>query len=232
VLLASAALVAAAMMGAGPPSPGIGAGSAPVLTPTPFTGVPVLLVPGWLDSERDLAALRIRLLSAGWPTDHVAALTFRVPTGSNRTHAEEIDSAARALMERTGAQELDVVAHSMGGLATRWLLAGTDAPPVRRAVFVASPHRGTYSAYVAWGDGSEEMKPGSPFLDSLNAAPPVPGGVRALTIRTLIDTHIVPAESATLPGVPDETVCCPSHAGLLHDLEVFRIIRRFLDGSP
>lgn len=225
------------------PSGRVSALSAPAFSPAsapvpgrseaiPWPGVPVLLVPGWFDSERDLAALRIRLMSAGWPSDHVASLTFHDPTGSNREHAEEIDSAARALLQATGAEALDVVAHSMGGLAARWFIGGDGAPPVRRAVFVASPHRGTYSAYVAWGDGSEDMKPGSPFLDSLNAGPPVPPGVRALTIRTPIDTHIVPGESATLPGVPDETVCCPTHAGLLRDLEVFRIIRRFLDEAP
>jgi triacylglycerol lipase len=193
------------------------------------TDVPVLLVPGWFDTERDLAALRIRLTSAGWEADHVATVSFADPTGSNRRHAEEIDSAARALMYATDHDELDVVAHSMGGLATRWMMLQPGAPSVRRVVFVASPHRGTLSAYVAWGDGSEEMKPGSAFLDTLNAAPPVPAGVEALTIRTSVDTRIIPGESATLPGVSDETLCCPSHAGLLYDFEAFRIIRRFLD---
>jgi len=191
--------------------------------------VPVLLVPGWFDTERDLAALRIRLISAGWATDHVATVTFRDPTGSSRDHAQEVDSAARVLREATGHEELDIVAHSMGGLATRWFMLRAGSPHVRRVVFVASPHRGTYSAYVAWGDGSREMRPGSAFLETLNAAPAVPIGVEALTIRTAIDTHVIPAESALLPGVADETVCCPSHAGLLRDLEVFRIIRRFLD---
>lgn len=194
-----------------------------------YPGVPVLLVPGWFDTGRDLAALRIRLVSAGWPADHVATVTFRERTGSNRLHAQEIDSVAQALLSATGSDRLDIVAHSMGGLATRWYLKGPGAAVVRRAVFVASPHRGTYAAYLAWGEGGREMEPESPFLDTLNAAPPVPEGVSALTVRTPVDTHILPGESATLPGVPDELVCCPSHAGLLRSLEAFRIIRRFLD---
>ena len=193
------------------------------------TDVPVLLVPGWFDTERDLAALRIRLMSAGWESDHVVTVAFSDPTGSNRDHAAEIAAAAWALLEATGHEELDVVAHSMGGLAVRWFMLQAEAPPVRRIVFLATPHSGTLSAYVAWGDGSTEMKPESPFLDTLNAAPAVPMGVEALTIRTPIDTHVIPGESAILPGVPDQIVCCPSHAGLIRDLEVFRIIRRFLD---
>jgi triacylglycerol lipase len=95
-------------------------------------------------------------------------------------------------------------------------------------VFVASPLHGTWAAYLAWGEGAEEMEPGSAFLDSLNAEPPVPEGVEALTIRSPIDAHILPSESATLDHVPDVTVCCPTHTGLLRDIEVFRVIRRFL----
>lgn len=219
---------AAVSSAAGPGSTGGPTGPTHTPTEAPAAPLPVLLVPGWLDTERDLAALRIRLLSAGWEPGAVAAVTFADPTGSNRIHALELEQAALGLLERTGAPRLDIVAHSMGGLATRvWLREG-GAGRVRRVVFAGSPHQGTWSAYLAWGEGSEEMRPGSPFLDSLNAGPPVPEGVEALTVRTPLDTHILPPESATLPGVPDVEVCCPTHTGLLRDLEVFRIIRRFL----
>ena len=73
------------------------------------------------------------------------------------------------------------------------------------------------------------MIPDSPFLDTLNAEQPAPESVEAITIRTRVDTHVVPGTSATLPGVPDYPLCCPTHAGLLHDDEVFDIVRRFLE---
>ena len=197
--------------------------------PPPRTSVPVLLVPGWFDTARELAALRIRLSAAGW--SHVETLSFADPTGSNRQHAAEIDSVVSELMERTGAPEVDIVAHSMGGLATRWYLKTRPEAPVRKVVFLASPHRGTLSAVLAWGDGSDEMLPTSDFLESLNAGPALPEGVSALTIRTPVDTHIFPATSATLPGVPDRSVCCPTHAGMLHDEQVFDLVSEFLEGS-
>jgi len=197
--------------------------------PAPRSNVPVLLVPGWFDTARELAALRIRLSAAGW--SHVETLSFADPTGSNRLHAAEIDSVVAELMERTGAQEVDIVAHSMGGLATRWYLKTRPDAPVRKVVFMASPHRGTLSAVLAWGDGSDEMLPTSDFLESLNTGPALPPGVSALTIRTPVDTRIFPAESATLPGVPDRSVCCPTHAGMLHDEEVFRLVSQFLEDS-
>ena len=190
--------------------------------------VPVLLVPGWFDTERDLAALRIRLLSAGWPSGSVHALTFERPTGSNADHAEEIANAVAALRERTGEERIDIVAHSMGGLATRAYLREVGAATVRRVIFLGTPHRGTLSAYLAFGDGRDEMIPGSPFLTELNEGDPVPGGVEAMTIRTPIDALVLPNESATLPGVRNHQVCCPTHAGLLRSLEVFRVVRRFL----
>jgi len=207
------------------PSASLPAGVASVERAT----VPVLLVPGWFDSARDLAAMRIHLLGAGWPGSHVGTLTFREPTGSNRDHAEELAAALGDLRSASGADSVDIVAHSMGGLAVRWYLLTHPDAPVRRAVFIASPHRGTLSAHLAWGDGRDDMMPGSPFLDTLNTRAPVPPGVDVITVRTLIDTHIVPGESATLPGAPDYALCCSTHAGLLQDRDVLEIVRSFLE---
>ena len=87
------------------------------------------------------------------------------------------------------------------------------------------------AAHLAWGEGRDEMLPDSPFLDTLNRSLPVPEGVRAITVRTQIDTHVIPGESAALPGVPDHEVCCPTHAGLPDDPEVFGILLHFLEGA-
>lgn len=204
----------------------------PSAAPSTAGAFPVLLVPGWFDTGRDLAALRIRLLGAGWSDDWVEAITFRDPTGSNRDHAEELSEAVDRMLASTDAERVDIVAHSMGGLATRFYLWSRVDARVRRVVFIGSPHRGTLSAHLAWGGGRREMMPDSPFLDSLNARPPVPPEVEAITIRTRVDTHIVPGESATLPGIADFELCCPTHAGLLRHQEVFEIVLRFLeDGS-
>lgn len=194
--------------------------------------VPVLLVPGWLDTARDLAAMRIRLLGAGWPGELVATLTFDEPTGSNRIHAVELAEAVDTLLARSGAEEVDIVAHSMGGLATRWYLRTHPDAPVRRVAFLGSPHRGTLAAHLAWGEGRQEMMPDSPFLDTLNAEAPAPLGVEAVTVRTAVDTHIVPGESATLPGVVDHELCCPTHPGLIRDDDVFEIVLEFLERGP
>lgn len=191
------------------------------------TFVPVLLVPGWFDTGVDLAALGVRLRSAGWPADHVVAVTFSDATGSNRDHAVEIALAVDSLVARTGSNRVDIVAHSMGGLSTRLYLRQHPGR-ARRVVFIASPHRGTWTAYLAFGDARAEMIPGSGFLAELNEGPPVPPGVEALTVRTLLDTHILPGSSATLPGIPDFVVCCETHQSVKWDGEAFGAVSAFL----
>jgi triacylglycerol lipase len=161
----------------------------------------------------------------------VAIVDFRDPVGSNREHAREIALAAAALRVTAGASRIDIVAHSMGGLAVRYHLRHRASPmaDVRRVVFLATPHFGTYSSLVAWGEGAREMYPGSDFLLTLMEGRPIPDEIDAVTIRTPLDLHILPPESAIIPGVPDLQICCPTHAGLLDDPGVFDRIVGFLE---
>lgn len=190
--------------------------------------VPVLLVPGWMASDRTMGPLRELFLEAGWPPHWVASFTFQDRVGSNRDHAVEIDAAVEGLRERTGARRVDVVAHSMGGLATRLYLQNGGGERVRRVIFVATPHHGTLVANLAWGEGGEEMRPGSLFLLELGELRGVPRGVEALTLRTPVDFHVLPPTSATLAGVPDVEICCPGHEGILNHPDAFQVMRAFL----
>lgn len=158
------------------------------------------------------------------------AITFEEPTGSSRDHAVEIKAAINEVHERTGAEQVDVVAHSMGGLATRWYILKNPEHRIRRSIYLGSPHRGTLSAHLAWKAGRNEMIPDSPFPDSLNTGHATPLGVDAITIRTIFDTHIVPGERANLPGLTNHELCCPTHAELLRDEDVFDLILNFLEG--
>lgn len=196
--------------------------------PLPEELPPVLLVPGWSDRASHLEEFRQMLVEGGWPEDRVLSLDFRDPVGSNRVHAREVSDAVEALRERTGAPRVDVVAFSMGGLAVRHFLLFEDGEAVvRRAVFLGTPHRGTVVAVFAWGDGGREMIPGSPFLERLNAGT-LPTTVEMASIRTAVDTRVIPGSSAFLPGAANVEVCCPGHVGLLKDPVAFSLVRRFL----
>lgn len=199
--------------------------------PAPPGHVPVLLVPGWGDTADDLLPLRDSLTGSGWPGEHVSALTFSDAFGSNGEHAAEVDGAITRLLEQTGEEQVDIVAHSMGGLAVRLVLASDTQRRVRRVVFLATPHRGTVMALFGWGDGAAEMVPGSEFLEQLNKVPPPHDAPEILALRSPLDLVVIPSDSAILPGVQNEEVCCPTHQGLLTDGEAFRRIRAFLTAT-
>jgi uncharacterized protein (TIGR03437 family) len=105
---------------------------------------------------------------------------------SGRPSIEELGAAFGSFVrglryaDGTAVTEVDVIAHSMGGLIVRSYLAGkanakpsTYAPPtntgMRKAVFIATPHFGTAIAGQLGADvQTQEMALGSNFLFELN----------------------------------------------------------------
>ena len=211
------------------PVASLGPRGAPTVLHRDIERTPVLIVPGWSDQAGDVEPLRQRFVDAGWPEPAVGVVGFQNPFGSNESHAREVAVAVQFLQESTGAGQVDVVAHSMGGLATRYFLHFENgSESVRRVVFLGTPHRGTVAAVLAWGDGGREMVPGSPFLEKLNSQDPVPLGVDVLAVRTSVDLRVIPASSAILPGAENVEVCCPTHAGMVDDDRTFQEVLGFL----
>lgn len=186
----------------------------------------VLVAPGWSDTARRLRTFRSFLLDSGWSEGQVSCLSFRDRFGSNIEHASEIADAVKRLRERTGQAEVAVVAHSMGGLALRYHLTN-GAADIRTAVFVGTPHSGTWAAWLAWGRGGAEMRPGSAFLRELSGRP-LPAHVRAFCLRTPIDTRVLPGRSAWLEGAVCRTVRTPTHPRMLRHRPTLSLIRDIL----
>jgi triacylglycerol lipase len=187
---------------------------------------PVVLVPGWRDRPRALRHLHGFLVRAGWAEQDLALVEFRDRFGSNTEHAAEI----ACVLDRAGREprSVDLVAHSMGGLATRFLLLHhPQARLIRRAIFLGSPHRGTLAAYLVWGQGAAEMRPGSPFLIGLRASPRYEPDL--IAIRAPIDIRIVPPSSALLDGARNLRVPCLGHRHLLRARRVLERVRALLE---
>jgi triacylglycerol lipase len=194
----------------------------------PAGRVPVLLVHGWNGGAREMVPLRRHLHARGWPQDAVRILQFRDIWGSNIEHAAEIAQAVSELGRLHEDGRVDVVSHSMGGLATRWFMANGPSPtPVRRAIFIATPHAGTWLAWAAWGRGGSEMRPGCAFLRDLDRVG-IPEHVDTYTIRTLFDTRVWPVRNARLDGAADFHVRFATHPGLLRKRAVLRRVAECL----
>ena len=190
---------------------------------------PILLIPGWMGRSLDMMALRERLVRDGWDEGLVFPLEFLDPVGSSVAHAGELDQALQSVLRETGADKVDIVAHSMGGLAV-WVLLQKKgrALPVNRVVFLATPFEGTLTAYLAWGEGGPEMIPESEFLKGLQRGGWPQVWVNTLTIRTPLDLTVVPGNRGALLGMGDRVICCPTHQGLLDHEETYLIVRDFL----
>ena len=117
------------------------------------------------------------------------SLFFNNCSYGNRPNLETLGQGVRPVFWRrsstrteTAVDTVDVVVHSMGGLILRSYLAGKDpssgafAPPatvpVRKVIFLATPHYGTGIAFSATFFGTnaqtDELSSGSRFLWDLN----------------------------------------------------------------
>ena len=206
--------------------------AATVLPPDP-TLPPVLLVHGYMATRGSLHLLERRLSELG----HVV-LSYRLGPlnlGGIREAAGLLARKVDALIEQTPVRAVNVVGHSMGGLAGLYYvkcLGGRDR--VRRLVLVGSPVGGTWSAAFGLvatplGRGSLELLPGSSVLKELRERP-MPANVEVVTVAGERD-FFAPEAKTRLPGA--RHVSLPTtHSGLLVDELVATALDQILRGLP
>ncbi len=141
--------------------------------------------------------------------------------------------------------DVDVIGHSQGALAPRWVLV--HYPEVRDlvddAVLLAGPHHGTLTTDALCALGScapaaWQMRTGSAFVAAANRGDETPGDVDYLSIYSLTDELVQPASTAELDGATNVLLqdLCPKpvhHAGLNSDAITFELVLSALgrDGS-
>ena len=194
--------------------------------PTFRKSPPILMLPGYGQNRSSLVWLRRFLLARGfrwvWAVNHPRR---------NASLAERAASLGRRVAElkaATGADQVDLIGHSMGGLVAAWYcqrLGGQEH--VRRLVTIGTPWRGTRLAVLAPAPVAHELLYGSHVLDGL--APP---GVSAVSIWSPDDPIVVPAQSAVADGVESVRVDSAGHHELLVSGRVFRAVLAALKHAP
>lgn len=105
----------------------------------------------------------------------------------------------RTIDESVGGGRIDLVAHSMGGLVSRFYLQQLGgARRVDRLITLGTPHHGSHAANFIPSALVRQLLPGGPFLNHLNALPE-PDGVRVTSIVAGRDLLVQPVESAVCP---------------------------------
>ena len=182
---------------------------------------PVLLVPGYGGSTASLQTLADRLTAAGRDASVVP-----LPGNGRGDLAEAADAladAVEAALDRAGAESVDVVGYSAGGIVARLWVADGGADVARRIVTLGSPHHGTTLADLA-GDVAPEQCPigcrqlgsDSDVLARLNAGDETPEGPTWVSIWTTQDRTVTPPDTARLDGavnLPVQSICSQARVG-------------------
>ena len=173
------------------------------------------------------------LVARGWRDVQAIELTPNDGSSGLIALAEQVDRAARDLVERTTAQEIDVVAFSMGALVARYWMKRLNPPmAVRTYVSISGPHHGTWTGYLRFNEGARQMRVGSPFIQDLERDEGDWGGTIVYSFWTPLDLMIVPARSSRLKGAREKTFRVVAHPLMLFDERVLTAVVEALDGAP
>ncbi|QGK70602.1 alpha/beta fold hydrolase [Allosaccharopolyspora coralli] len=189
---------------------------------------PVIFVHGWNGSSWNWDAMKADFENNGYSSDELHAWDYDTAQ-SNEITAEEFAGYVDEVLASTGASQVDVVTHSMGGLNTRWYLSFLDGTSkVDDWVSLGGPNHGTTSAEGCGDDSCADMRPGSEFLTQLNEGDETPGDTSYATWWSPCDGVVYPAESTVLDGAENTELACVSHLGLLANHEVMEGVRAFV----
>jgi triacylglycerol lipase len=188
---------------------------------------PVVLVAGRAQRGAGLGRLATRLRRDGWT--HVEAVGCGGVDADLERCARRLADAVEAVRRAAGAERVDVVAHGLGGLVTRVLLAtAAGRASVARVVTLGAPHQGTEAPRCVGGPRTRALRPGSPLLVRLAADAARPAGVDCTAIYSTDDAVVLPAGNGYWAGAFNIVVRGVGHATLLFSRRVYALLHENL----
>lgn len=98
----------------------------------------------------------------------VYPIAFKDECGTVADNAAELSNKINKILNDTGSEKVNIVAHSKGGLDARYYISNFDAEKVENLIMIGTPNEGTPAAYMevtpCWFQGSagrEDLLPGS-----------------------------------------------------------------------
>lgn len=138
---------------------------------------PILFVHGWAGDAGAWDEMKAAFINDGWDPNILFAYTFAdtgASVGQNVENAQEIAGWVEQILAQTGADKVDLISHSMGGLSTRYYIKyGEGINTVDDYVCLDSPQHGSTLARFIGGD----FTPDSQLITDLNTGDETPGGV-------------------------------------------------------
>jgi len=202
---------------------------------------PVVIVPGWelaCETRRtDWDHWIDALVERGLPREHVR-VAFYNTCEPNLETAAMIGRVVDELLASSGARKVNVIAHSMGAITSRWCIRfGSCAGKVDQVVTLAGANHGTIWADLCWvqfwAQSCSDMHPESAMLQALNTDE-TPDDVGWETWVSICELAILPRESTFLDGAVnhDLTDECVDHSGWKQHEPTIRAVTERLVPSP
>jgi triacylglycerol lipase len=207
------------------------------------TQPPVLLVPGYGGGTAGLDVMAAALRREGREVTVVQLAGDG--TGDLNKEADVVEDAVHTALS-TGAESVDLVGYSAGGVTVRlWVRQYDGGSVARRIVTLGSPQHGTDLASLA-GDLAPDKCPeacrqlatDSQLIEQLNSGDETPSGPMWVSIWTTDDAVSTPPQTASLEGALDFSVqqVCPgvsvTHGQLPTNPIVIRMVEAQLRRTP
>jgi triacylglycerol esterase/lipase EstA (alpha/beta hydrolase family) len=175
---------------------------------------PVLLVHGVLCNAGVWQPMRSFLAARG--IGPIYALSYGPPLGSIELFAQQMANRIDGIVRATGARQIIVVTHSMGGLVARTYLRRHGGAKIKRLVTIGAPHHGSMLAHMFPGMALRQMRPGNAWLAGLNAAR-VDAPPSIVSLWSWHDSMVAPQTSSVLEGAQNVALVGIPHNALLRD---------------
>jgi pimeloyl-ACP methyl ester carboxylesterase len=158
---------------------------------------PIIVLHGYAMNRANFLPLACRLSRAGLgPIFGFEYWTL----GRTAAAAKQLSWFVDDVREATGADQVDVIGHSMGGVVGRYYvsLAGGDGI-VKNLVTLGSPHSGTDLSLFGIGHITRELVLGSSLVTRLSMTPP-PAKTRVTVVWSRGDAMVPSARQLALSG--------------------------------
>ena len=189
---------------------------------------PILFVHGWAENESVWRTMISNFEREGWTREELNNWRYSTSQSNVRT-ASEVATKVEAILRATGATRVDIIAHSMGSLNTRYYLKNlSGTAKVDDWVSMGGPNHGTSTANFCFETSCVEMRVRSEFLNRLNEIDETPGTTNYGTFWSNCDEIINPDESVILSGATNTAIGCVGHTAMLSDARVFPSVRDFV----
>jgi triacylglycerol esterase/lipase EstA (alpha/beta hydrolase family) len=165
----------------------------------------------------------------------VYALDCTPPLARIAGYAPQVARAMDEILAATGARQVVLIGHSMGGLVCRAYIDQFGTGKVAHIITLGTPHGGTWMTQLGLGPGVRNMDVQSGWLAGLRereAAGSATPYANFTCIFTYHDNLVTPQINATLPGANQIALSGIGHVSLVLSNAVLGHVLHVLDHLP